>query len=299
MLKDLIPKDVMMDLYFVQGLTQQKIAEKYGVSNQGVNGLFRSYNLNGIYGRSDTRKFKANDDFFDTWTWQMAYLLGFLLADGNVKDGIVRLELQEKDSEVVYFLRDCICPTQEVKFRQRHDKRTGNIYRMVFVYFSSRKIINKLAEFGIVPNKTGREICPDIPNEFIPDFLRGLIDGDGCIFDKKFKIKEKEYRAFRLQIASACERFLIDIKEKYLFGFGRVSKIKNKCWSLDLSDRERMIKVLSYIYNGNFCLKRKYQKYLDLIEFHESMKTNYISQKTLEGVARKKGKSLLEPYASV
>lgn len=278
----------MIDLYFNQGLTQQKIADKYNVTAKNVSYLFKMYGIKGIPGRSDTRKFKANDDFFDTWTWQMAYLLGFLIADGNIRDGNVRLELQEKDSEVVYFLKDCICPNREVKFRQRHDKRTGNIYKMVYVYFSSQKIIKKLEEFGIVPNKSGKEICPNIPDEFIPDFLRGILDGDGSIIEGKVPYRDKIYKCFKVQISSSCESFLKDLKLKYLFGLGSVRKQGPKCYAWSLENRPDILKILSYIYNGNFALQRKYQKYLDFLEFHESMKNNNISQGTIEGVLKKK-----------
>ena len=45
----------------------------------------------------------------------------------------------------------------------------------------SKEIKKDLAELGIGPNKSLTVPFPDIPEEFLPSFVRGVIDGDGWI----------------------------------------------------------------------------------------------------------------------
>ena len=44
-----------------------------------------------------------------------------------------------------------------------------------------------LIKLGVIPNKTGEENFPDIPQKFYAAFLRGFFDGDGitCIRKRK------------------------------------------------------------------------------------------------------------------
>lgn len=44
---------------------------------------------------------------------------------------------------------------------------------------------NDLAKFGIIPNKTYlTNHLPEVPKKFLKDFLRGLLDGDGSIYQE-------------------------------------------------------------------------------------------------------------------
>lgn len=51
---------------------------------------------------------------------------------------------------------------------------------------TSQKIVNDLKKLGITYRKSLREKVPDVPQQYLRDFIRGVIDGDGGIsFTKK------------------------------------------------------------------------------------------------------------------
>ena len=55
-----------------------------------------------------------------------------------------------------------------------HDSAVLRIY--------SKKIVTDLMSYGIEPNKTQKDICPQIEDKYFFDWLRGYIDGDGCYY---------------------------------------------------------------------------------------------------------------------
>jgi len=49
-------------------------------------------------------------------------------------------------------------------------------------------MVKDLAKLGITENKSLTVEFPDVPNEYLPHFLRGVIDGDGWIQDRGYVV---------------------------------------------------------------------------------------------------------------
>ena len=57
-------------------------------------------NLNG-------RQFQVNSDYFKTWSYNMAYILGYIATDGNVsQDRVLKLALQKQDRPLLEKIKD-------------------------------------------------------------------------------------------------------------------------------------------------------------------------------------------------
>jgi len=53
-------------------------------------------------------------------------------------------------------------------------------------HFARENMVEDLRNFGIVPRKSLVVKFPEIPEDYLPDFIRGVFDGDGSIsFDKR------------------------------------------------------------------------------------------------------------------
>lgn len=104
----------------------------------------------------------------------------------------------------------------------------------------------------------------NVPEDFILDYLRGIIDGDGCIYIGRNGPKGCKYKRFNLSVCSASYNFLNKI-QKY-FNCGRIIKIK-KYFVWKTENSREIYNILSKLYNGNFCLQRKYFKFLELSEY--------------------------------
>jgi intein/homing endonuclease len=216
------------------------------------------------------RKLAKNEylvDYFKTWSADMAYLLGFITADGHLfydeqrGNYGVQIEVNTKDKAVLEFIRDQISPNQIVRsyIRERDDKR----YELSFLRIGNKEIADSLIKLGIVPNKTGNEVLPNIPDEFKGDYLRGLFDGDGCIFTRQiYRHGNKNGTERKYCIASKSVDFLESVKSDLCFGAGKINP-GNGCHSLDIYNRESICQIRDFMYrNDGFSLTRKRDKLL-------------------------------------
>jgi hypothetical protein len=124
----------------------------------GVNSLVRDY-------------FKVID------TPMKAWVLGLLAADGSVsKTGQLKLELHEKDAEIVQAVRDELAPDARIS---PYRTRTTPMLRFMV---SDPGLRDDLASHGVVNAKTLITAWPSgIPAEFVNSFVCGYYDGDGSL----------------------------------------------------------------------------------------------------------------------
>ena len=118
----------------------------------------------------NTQKYFKNESFFNNIDSQIkAYWLGFLFADGYVDRYNVILGLQTSDTHHIEKLRDLI--SQSIPIR-----RNGN---GMGVQISSVRLSAALMSHGMDEKKK----VTGLPSEFEYDFIRGLFDGDGSIYN--------------------------------------------------------------------------------------------------------------------
>ena len=126
----------------------------------------------------NARKYHINQDYFKTWSSNMAYILGLWFADGCIYRGkIFDITLHNKDK---YILKQV---AKELEFE-------GSLYDYVDrqaarINFSCVVIYNDIVSLGGCENKSMVVDFPKVPNEFLPDFIRGYFDGDGSIMQLK------------------------------------------------------------------------------------------------------------------
>lgn len=192
------------------------------------------------------KDYTVREDYFETWSHDMAYVLGFIVADGNIRrDGYyVKVEVAPKDVSVLQFMCDQITPDYTLKYTMR-----GSEVRW---YPSSKRLKQSLLEKGVVPSKSGKErVPPDLPNEFLWDFIRGYFDGDGCVED--------------CRVATTChsKTFLEELLCLTKCGSIRPDRMNFK-WTIERKDEIRYFFDQLYA-SGTFWLNRKYQLFEHLL----------------------------------
>lgn len=114
-----------------------------------------------------------NEHSFDVITEESAYWLGFLMADGcvsvRVRQQMPTLSLEIKDLDHLEKFKKFMDSKHKIGHRR-------NVYSL---HFRARGIKDRLATFGIVPNKSLNAKVIGLQNN--RHFWRGIIDGDGCI----------------------------------------------------------------------------------------------------------------------
>ncbi len=164
---------------YKQGLSTHKIAQLLNTSSSYVYYVLKKNNINlrSISDYVGYSKYNFDRSFFEKIDNSIkAYWLGVLIADGYI-DGKykVRLHLSKKDKDwLELFKGDLKSSNLPLRYSSRRKKND-----MVYMQINCRKVVDDLKKYGCVQNKTGREIFPDIPEQFFSDFIRGIFDGDG------------------------------------------------------------------------------------------------------------------------
>lgn len=130
-----------------------------------------------------------NENFFLTWSKEMAYVLGVLYTDGNLfhdtKRGTYRIAMAQKQPELlnkVLKLMDCDA-------RLRHRKKRGIAGEVYFFDIQQKKVYSDLVNLGLSPNKSNTIEFPNIPQGLVRHFIRGCWDGDGSIYFESKKLR--------------------------------------------------------------------------------------------------------------
>lgn len=226
-------------------------------------------------------KYQVNRDFFKAWSSHMAYVLGFVTADGslesasNLRGKYVRIcssdkEILEKIRQVMdsEHLIVTVGPKEICMYGQKYISKEKYYLRI-----GCEAIYNDLVELGITPNKSKTIALPNIPANYIKDFFRGYLDGDGCV-----SIYEKKKR-LSVTFTSGSELFLKQLSEAISITVG--IKIHNvfsnkRAFQIKYSTKEA-VPLLTYIYSESknlIFLERKYSRFLDFIRLNPKWKCN-------------------------
>lgn len=205
------------------------------------------------------RKHTINDFYFSKIDTPIkAYWLGFIYADGCVlidrhQRHYFTFHIHKKDADLLKRLCKDLETDYPVVFGKKDD---------VHLRISSRQLCNDLINLGVVPRKTYENIR--IPNiSYAMDFIRGVLDGDGCIFKDS--------------ISFVCQTrpFLEDIQSHINTiinreGLGSLCQCASGAWQLKWSGRKASAEVFAAIYRdaqvGSF-LERKFNKVVDFTDY--------------------------------
>lgn len=209
------------------------------------------------------RKYIVNDDYFSTQNAKMAYVLGFLMADGNVSktENRIQINLSELDSEFLNMFYNEIGGSPVAHYTQNNGKQKVCRWQCL-----SSKIKKDLISYDVIPNKTGFAKIPSKLNkEFYPDFIRGYFDGDGSIWVEKSGAVGFGLTSHNTEILEQ----VIDYFEENNIPRVKI-KTDNRC-NINYSFKYRKKaseKIYNLLYyNSNcLCMKRKFDKFTNILK---------------------------------
>ena len=195
---------------------------------------------------NNARKYHINQDYFKTWSHNMAYILGLWFADGCIYgDKMFDITLHKRDK---YILKRI---AQELQYEgQLYDYVDRQAARL---NFSCVIIYNDIKALGGTECKSNTIEFPNIPKEYLHDFIRGYFDGDGCIMNLK---NNRINSAFTCKSKKFLDKLLQILKEEAGVEGGSYDP---SCVSLKFGKKDS-IKIGNYIYKDNpelFLLRKK------------------------------------------
>jgi len=270
-----ISKKLIEREYFNNNKSQEEIAKSLGISQWVISNRMREY---GLKPRERTwkigmRKYSVDDYFFEEINHENAWVLGWLASDGFVnEDGnslSFGIKVSKKDSDIIKKIKELLQyngKTYNVKCKL---KKTGKEYEQLHLKITSKKIVSRLREFGIVKNKTNKLDFPKLisetnDEEIIKNFIQGVFEGDGSVlFDEKtsspcFQIVGTKELLSGIQLQLMKH---LNLKKTKL-----TRNVKNSNhFALRYRGRFQAMKIFDWLYsNPKYFLDRKYNRYLDI-----------------------------------
>lgn len=241
---------------YISGASVVSLMQKYGYkTKKSITDKVKKYYPDNfqekIINARDNRKdyqitFEGVTDNFS------AYFLGLMLTDGYIQDDN-KFGIDLTDEDCVKFISDVTGKTYN-HYDDKENKKTR--YRLVF---SNKEVVKKLEEYGVMRRKS--KIIPAISlsekeQKFLPYLIRGIIDGDGCIY-------KTSYGAPAMYICSASEEFIRWIKgileNKFFFYELSMTQNNEGVWRIDTANQLNILKLISIVYPIPYGMSRKYE----------------------------------------
>lgn len=215
-------------------------------------------------------KYSSNEDYFQKWSSEMAYLLGYIYADGGLEDSprlrgrYIRLTSIDKDR--IKFAQKQLQAAHPI---QKLPKATPKEKQRFLLRIGSKKMFAQLTSIGLSPKKSLTVRMPEIPKKYLSDFVRGYFDGDGCVFvETAVNPKGKRIlKALRVIFTSGSKKFLIDLEnllKEHVPLEGRNITSARRCYQLRYSTKDS-VSLFCYLYasaSPDAYMGRKYDTFM-------------------------------------
>lgn len=248
------------------------VSEILAKTCRGRSWLYTLLNRNEVPNR-DGKTYYFDDTALDEDSHFKFYILGLFAADGTIginrNSKYIDIGLHKKDKVLLEDIQR-IFKTKKPLSRYK-DQLRFTLY--------SEKLFDLMVEWGIGPRKSlTLEIAKDIPLEFLPDFLRGVFDGDGSITGKSVGKADITFcltgsKKFANQVQSFYKSLGHDV---HLYKTGR------SLWCIKRGGKTSLV-ILSKLYRlGGLYLPRKYEKFLSFTRLtldETMMETAYLFSK--------------------
>ena len=199
--------------------------------------------------RFSNRKYDLKHDYFESWSNNMAYILGLLFTDGNLHKNRMKIVLKAEDGYLLEAIKSEMGYTGKVFYSsvKRFNKDTAKLD------ICSLDLRNSLNRLGLNADKTFNMSFPTVPKDYELDFIRGVFDGDG--FTKKGKY-------LRAGFCSGSKPFLDELNtrlQSYGLSERTVSKhSKAECYYIEYSSKEcRLLYDLLYGRGGLHLVRKR------------------------------------------
>lgn len=170
-----ITDEMIIEMY-KSGMPFKEMRPIVGLSDRAIRNVMYKHGIemNRMQFSGQPRKHKVNEDFFKSWSHEMAWVLGLFITDGHVNRSTHSIVFAQKDERILKYIAKCMGAHYVLGAK-------GPTATTPTLIINSKMIKKDLEKMGITSNKSFNVPFPDVPKEFLPSFIRGVIDGDGWV----------------------------------------------------------------------------------------------------------------------
>ena len=206
-------------LYKQRGMSLAEIGKIYGCSRGAIGKQMKKLGIS-MRSRSQARllarkkgKFKdipyyyINNKFFKSWSGKMAYVLGLIVTDGCISKSLHTVSLAMNERELLKKVKAAMGTNIPVR-ASRHQAR---LYEF---NISRQEMVRDLLDLGLTPQKSATIEFPDVPEEYLPHFIRGVFDGDGSVTLHGSRTRKGKVLWLQAHFCSASKSFMKSLESK-------------------------------------------------------------------------------------
>ena len=239
--------------YYNTSIPVNEIAEKYNISKKAIYDHIDNERKRGHSNKG--RKYSLNEKKLMIDSREKYYWLGFLAADGAVIRNSISIELKSTDKSHLEKFKKFL--ESEAPITSRINNKQCACNKIVI---NSVNIVNYIKKYNIIQNKSLSFVIPkkEIPDYYLLDFVRGLIDGDGCI-------RINNHQQINLSFCSGNQNCCQQVAS--ILGITNKVSYSGNVWRFQVTGNIKAKKILDNLYKNssyNTRLDRKYNIYKTL-----------------------------------
>ena len=251
----------IINKYLNENYTLKQLGKEFNCSYPTIRNLLNKHK---IKSRGNKQGYPRDEFYFNKIdTEEKAYWLGFLYADGCVHSNNYEISVNITDKEHIEKFKAAIKAFNH-NITEIQDKRFQNAKTLYQFSIKDKQLHQDLIKWGCIPQKSLLiNKIPNIPRDYVSHFLRGYFDGDGSLHYLRGT------NNYRISFVGTKD-FLNDIQKELQTNVSLQSNIAGKAYVLQIAGRRQVERILNYLYNNskeNNRLNRKYQKYLDCLDW--------------------------------
>lgn len=257
---------------------EQLVVNDFLTSNIHVKGIHKKYNVSKWFFKKISKKYNlpckkykpelipGNRDYFETIdTASKAYWLGFIVGDGcvrynkNAQTYVLAIKLCNIDFEHLEKFKTDIESSHTIRYYNTYNEKYDNIRYYTSIEISGEKLCKDLDRNGAKFNKSKELSLPNLPDNLMRHYLRGLIDADGC-----WHVRTGTTR-MEFGFVSPVKNFIYEVmyffmKKCDLRELKIIPNAANTCYSFQYGGSTQCRRIYEYLYgDGGPWLDRKYK----------------------------------------
>ena len=266
----------IIDLY-ANGMQVSHISKKFNVSDRTIQRLL-DYCGKWQPDRKRTRqqmRYRDSNYFTNINSWDKAYWLGFIAADGCVRvDNYGRyclmISLSLRDCDHLNLFLSHLKSDYKIHYYELPSTVNDATNKMVNLSINDKDLVEGLFKLGITPKKSLTLKWPKFPKKFIKAFMLGYFDGDGCWTCGS----KNKYNSFKFNLIGSydfVEKFQEILCDKVGVTYTKIRSAA-RAFCFEYTNKQAILIGDWFYKNHKFCLNRKMMRY-------QSLKSSYNNRK--------------------